>query len=436
MVSIGVRLKSHATKQASFVRGEITVPGDKSISHRAIMLGSLATGTTTVRGLLRGEDNISTINAFRAMGSDISDEGEVVIIRGKGLHGLEEPADILDCGNSGTSMRLITGILAGQNFFSVLTGDQYLRKRPMRRVLDPLGRMGAEIYARAGGNLAPLAIVGKKLNGISYQSPISSAQVKSAILLAGLYACGETSFVEPHLSRDHSERMLRYFGADIEVLTNGAKIRGGREIQGREVDVPGDISSAAFFIVAALLVPGSELLIRNVGVNPARTGIIDILTAMGGSLQLVGQREMSGEPVADILVRASRLKGIDIGGDLVPRSIDEFPIICVAAALAEGKTVIRDARELRVKETDRIAAMAVNLNRAGAIVEETVDGMQIQGVERLRGCVAQSFGDHRIAMSMLIAGLTAKESVMVDDVECIATSFPNFTELVDKVTVK
>ena len=400
------------------------------------MLGSLAHGTTTVKGLLRGEDNKATLDAFRAMGVDILDDGGMVTIKGKGLHGLNEPSDILDCGNSGTSMRLITGILAGQKFFSVLTGDQYLRKRPMKRVLDPLGRMGAEIFARAGGNLAPMAIVGKKLNGISYESPISSAQVKSAILLAGLYASGETVVVEPHLSRDHSERMLRYFGADIELLSNGAKVRGGRELHGGEVSVPGDISSAAFFIVAALLVPGSELLIENVGINPTRTGILDILMAMGASLEMVNPRETSGEPVADILVRSSRLKGVEIGGDLVPRAIDEFPVICVAAALAEGKTVIRDARELRVKETDRIAAMASNLEKAGAIVKETADGMEIQGVEEIRGCVADSFGDHRIAMSMLIAGLTAKKGVTVEDVECIATSFPNFTDLMEKVTVK
>jgi len=429
-------LKSYVTRQVRSVKGEITVPGDKSISHRAIMLGSLAQGTTTVRGLLRGEDNVSTINAFRAMGAEIIDEGEVVTIRGKGLHGLQEPADVIDCGNSGTSMRLISGILAGQKFFSVLTGDQYLRKRPMKRVLDPLGRMGAEIHARAEGTLAPLAIVGKKLNGISYQSPISSAQVKSAILLAGLYASGETSVVEPHLSRDHSERMLRYFGADIEVSPDCIRIRGERELDGREVVVPGDISSAAFFMVAALLVPGSELLIRNVGINPTRTGIIDILTSMGGSLQMVDRREISGEPVADILVRSSRLKGIEISGDLVPRSIDEFPVICVAAAFAGGKTVIRDARELRVKETDRIAAMAVNLDKAGAMVKETPDGMEIKGGEQLRGCVVNSFGDHRIAMSMLVAGLTAKDGVTVEDVDCISTSFPNFIDLMEKVTVK
>lgn len=412
------------------------VPGDKSISHRSIMLGSIACGTTAVRGFLRGEDNIATLDAFRTMGVTIRDEGEVILIDGRGLHGLEEPSDVIDCGNSGTSIRLITGLLAGQKFFSVLTGDQYLRRRPMKRILDPLGRMGAEIYGRMGGNLAPLAIVGGALNGITYESPISSAQVKSAILLAGLYASGETTVIEPHLSRDHSERMLRYFGADIEAGPNGATVRGGRELQAREVCVPGDISSAAFFIVAALLVPGSELLIRNVGVNQARTGIIDILSAMGASLEMVDLREISGEPVADLLVRSSRLKGIEIGGELVPRAIDEFPVICVAASLAEGTTIIRDARELRVKETDRIAAMAANLRKIGVLVTETVDGMEIRGTDRFQGGEVDSFGDHRIAMSMLVAGLVADDAVTVNDVDCIATSFPNFVELIEKVAIR
>ena len=429
-------MESYTVKQAKAVRGEISVPGDKSISHRSIMLGSIARGVTTVRGFLRGEDNISTLDAFRAMGVGVEDDGETLRIRGAGLHGLSEPADVLDCGNSGTSMRLITGLLAGQRFFSVLTGDQYLRKRPMKRVLEPLCRMGATIHGRAGGDKAPLAIVGHDLSGISYASPVASAQVKSAILLAGLYAGGETEVTEPHLSRDHSERMFRYFGADIETFAGGVKVRGGRELEGREIVVPGDISSAAFFIVAALIVPGSELLIRGVGVNPTRTGIIDILVAMGASIELVDSREVSGEPVADLLVRSSRLKGIEIGGDLVPRAIDEFPVICVAAALAEGRTVIRDARELRVKETDRIAAMAVNLRAAGATLTETEDGIVLDGVEQLNGCTVDSFGDHRIAMSMLIAGFAATGEIAVSDVECIATSFPNFTALLEKVAVR
>jgi 3-phosphoshikimate 1-carboxyvinyltransferase len=397
------------------------------------MLGSIARGTTTVRGLLRGEDNMATLNAFRAMGVGVTDDGETVRIEGKGLHGLAEPADVIDCGNSGTSIRLLTGLLAGQRFFSVLTGDQYLRKRPMKRVIEPLSRMGAAIFGRAGGEKAPLAIAGKELTGISYTSPVASAQVKSALLLAGLYAAGETEVTEPHLSRDHSERMFRYFGADLETSARGAKVRGGRELTGRDIIVPGDISSAAFFLVAALIVPGSELLIRGVGVNPTRTGILDILAAMGASVKLLDPREVSGEPVADLLVRSSRLKGIEIGGELVPRAIDEFPVLCVAAALAEGTTVVRDARELRVKETDRISAMAANLAKAGVAVAEREDGMEIRGVEQLAGGVFESFGDHRIAMSMLVAGLAARDACTVNDVACIATSFPDFLPLLARV---
>ncbi|RII26855.1 MAG: 3-phosphoshikimate 1-carboxyvinyltransferase [Geobacter sp.] len=426
-------VKSYTVQPATTLQGEISVPGDKSISHRSIMLGSIARGETTVRGFLRGEDNISTLDAFRAMGVGVEDDGETLRIKGAGLHGLSEPADILDCGNSGTSMRLITGLLSGQRFFSVLTGDQYLRKRPMGRVIEPLGRMGATIFGRSGGDKAPLAIVGRELTGITHTSKVASAQVKSALMLAGLYADGTTTVTEPHLSRDHSERMFRYFGADVETSNTTVSVRGGRELTGRDIVVPGDISSAAFFIVAALIVPGAELLIRGVGVNPTRTGVIDILVAMGGSIELLDRREVSGEPVADLLVRASRLKGIEIGGEVVPRAIDEFPVISVAAALAEGKTVLRDARELRVKETDRIAAMAANLRRSGVQVVETEDGMEITGTEKLQGCMAESFGDHRIAMSMLIAGLAAAGNVTVDDIDCIATSFPTFIELLEKV---
>lgn len=426
-------MQTYTIQPAKSVRGAITVPGDKSISHRSIMLGSIANGTTTVRGFLRGEDNIATLNAFRAMGIEVADDGETLKIMGRGLHGLNEPSDVLDCGNSGTSIRLLTGLLSGQRFFSVLTGDQYLRKRPMKRVVEPLSRMGASILGREGGSKAPLAIKGGSLAGIHYSSPVSSAQVKSALLLAGLYAAGETTVTEPHLSRDHSERMLRYFGADLTTFGGGVTIRGGKELNGGHIEVPGDISSAAFFMVAALITPGSELLIRGVGTNPTRTGILDILRKMGGSLELLDQREVSGEPVADILVKHSSLKGIEIGGDVVPRAIDEFPVICIAAALAEGKTVIGDAQELRVKETDRIKAMAVNLAKAGVAVAETEDGMEIVGAEALQGGDFDSFGDHRIAMSMIVSGLVARKPVTVKDTECIATSFPDFTALIEKV---
>lgn len=422
---------------AQAVRGDLTVPGDKSISHRSIMLGSIAKGTTTISNFLRGEDNFSTMQAFRAMGVPIEDDGQTITVTGVGLHGLKEPGDLLDCGNSGTTIRLMTGLLAGQSFFSVLTGDQYLRKRPMKRVSEPLRQMGACIAGRGGGTLAPLAITGTRLSGISYSSPISSAQVKSALMLAGLYAEGETSVTEPTLSRDHSERMFRYFGADISTIGTTVTVHGGQELTGGEIAVPGDISSAAFFMVAALIVPDSELLIRNVGVNPTRTGVLDILQAMGGDISLLNQRECSGEPVADLLVRSSRLKGIEIGGDLVPRAIDEFPVISVAAAVAEGTTVIRDARELRVKETDRIAAMATNLRAIGAgPIEEIEDGMVIEGIEKLRGGAISSCGDHRIAMSLSIAALAGRSAVMVDDVSCVATSFPGFYELLTRVAVR
>lgn len=429
-------MDSITIQPAASVRGEITVPGDKSISHRSIMLGAIANGVTTVRGFLRGEDNMSTMHAFRAMGVEINDDGETIRITGRGLHGLKEPGDVLDCGNSGTTIRLISGLLSGQSFFSVVTGDQYLRKRPMKRVVEPLTRMGARITGRAGGTLAPLAINGGSLQGIDYQSPVSSAQIKSSIMLAGLYAAGETTVTEPSLSRDHSERMFRLFGASVDKNASGVTVRGGVELTAREVSVPGDISSAAFFIVAALITPHSELLIKNVGVNPSRTGVIDILQAMGGDIQLLEPREVSGEPVADILVRSSYLKGIAISGAVVPRAIDEFPAICVAAARAEGTTSIRDARELRVKETDRIAAMAVNLGKVGITVTETEDGMDITGSERLSGGTVDSSGDHRIAMSMSVAALVASGPIAVTDISCVATSFPAFFPLLEKVAAK
>jgi len=422
---------------AKAIRGELGVPGDKSISHRSIMLGSLANGTTRITNFLRGEDNFSTMGAFRAMGVAIEDDGQTVMVRGVGLHGLREPEDVLDCGNSGTTMRLMTGLLSGQRFFSVLTGDQYLRKRPMKRVTEPLACMGAQIAGRGNGTLAPLAISGAQLTGIHHQSPIASAQVKSALMLAGLYAAGETTITEPSLSRDHSERMLRHFGANLASSGTNVTLWGGQELQGQEICVPGDISSAAFLLVAALIVPGSELLIRNVGVNPTRTGILDILQAMGGDIVLQDQRDISGEPVADLLVRSSRLRGIEIGGDVVPRAIDEFPAICVAAALAEGTTTLRDAHELRVKETDRIAAMVANLRLIGAgTIEETDDGMVMQGVESLVGGTVTSFGDHRIAMALSIAALACRAPVTVDDVSCVATSFPCFFELLSRVAIR
>jgi len=331
-------------------------------------------------------------------------------------------------------MRLMSGILASQPFFSILTGDQYLRKRPMGRVINPLAAMGARILGRDGNSKAPLAIDGGGLTATKYHSPIASAQVKSAVLLAGMQVDGETTVYEPHLSRDHSERMLRYFGADLESFSGGATVKGRVELYGKEVEVPGDISSAAFFLVAGLIVPDSELLLKNVGVNPTRSGVIDILQQMGGSIELTNQRELSGEPVADLLVKSSDLHGIDIGGDLIPRAIDEFPVVSVAAAFAEGVTTVRDAKELRVKETDRIAAMCECLGGMGAAIEPFADGMRITGGKALHGGEVNSFGDHRIAMSMAIAALGADAEIKIMDTVCTETSFPGFWELVTKIS--
>lgn len=426
--------ESRSVSQAARLAGSITIPGDKSVSHRSIMLGSLAQGTTVVHGFLHGEDNHATLGAFRAMGITIEErDGGVLAIEGRGLDGLREPGDVLDCGNSGTTMRLMTGLLAGQDFFSVLTGDQYLRKRPMKRVVGPLATMGAKIWGRDGGERAPLAIQGGGLKAASYASPIASAQVKSALLLAGLYADGETTVTEPHLSRDHSERMLRYFGADVRSFDGGVTLAGRPQLNGREVFVPGDVSSAAFFMVAGLIVPNSELLICNVGVNPTRSGIIDILQAMGGNIELTNCRERSGEPVADLLVRSSDLQGIEIGGEVVPRAIDEFPVVAVAAACASGTTTIRDAAELRVKETDRIAAICAELGKLGAKMDPREDGMVIEGGAPLRGAATESHGDHRIAMSLAVAALRADGEVTIADTGCTATSFPNFWELLEQV---
>ncbi len=425
--------ETRTLKPSQGLKGEILVPGDKSISHRAIMFSSLAEGTSRVRGLLRGEDCLATLAAFQQMGVRVEDKGHELLIHGRGLHGLQEPEDVVDCGNSGTTMRLMSGILAAQPFFSVLSGDKYLRRRPMARIIKPLTSMGANISGRQQNTKAPLAIQGGQLRAGEYHSPVASAQVKSAVLLAGMQVEGETRIFEPHLSRDHSERMLRYFGVAVQQLPGGAQVTGPVNLQGREVEVPGDISSAAFFLVAALITPGSELLLKNVGVNPTRSGIIDILRQMGGHIDLLNQRELSGEPVADLLVRHSLLRGIKIGGELVPRAIDEFPVVCVAAVFAEGETLIRDARELRVKETDRIAAVCETLGKIGGQVEALDDGIRITGTGHLQGGRVNSFGDHRIAMSMAIASLAAENDVTIEDTACTETSFPGFWELLEQL---
>ena len=409
------------------LHGEVTVPGDKSISHRAIILGSLAQGKVMVKGLSSGEDNRRTVKIFQQLGVSIKKKGPAeYLLHGKGLHGLQEPGSILYAGNSGTTMRLMTGVLSGQPFFSVLSGDASLNARPMKRVVTPLREMGARINGRDGGNYAPLAIQGGKLQAARFALPVASAQVKTAILLAGFYADGTTMVQEPVPSRDHTERMLRYLGAPLTGSGTGIAVTGGSELNGDYIEVPGDPSSAAFLIVAGLLVHDAEVLVRSVGVNPTRTGFLEILQNMGARIELLNMREMSGEPVADIRVRAGKLTGVTINGAIIPRTIDELPILAVAAAYAEGTTIIRDARELRVKETDRIAAMCTELKKMGADIEAQDDGMIIRGKESLSAAVCTSYGDHRVAMSMAVAGLAAQGETRVEDCACIKTSFPGF----------
>ena len=413
------------------LQGRIRVPGDKSISHRALMLGAIAEGETQIQGLLLGEDPRSTAACFRALGAEISDlNTELVKVKGIGLGNFQEPLDVLDAGNSGTTMRLMLGLLASHpgRFFTV-TGDSSLRSRPMSRVVKPLQQMGAQIWGRKGNTLAPLAIQGQALQPIHYHSPIASAQVKSCILLAGLNTEGKTTVTEPALSRDHSERMLRAYGAELSIDpdTNSVTITGGAKLYGQTVIVPGDISSAAFWLVAGAIVPGSDLVVENVGVNPTRTGILEALELMGADIQLENQREVAGEPVADIRVRSGGLKSCTIAGDIIPRLIDEIPILAVAAAFAEGTTIIRDAEELRVKESDRITVMAQQLNKMGAKISELPDGMEITGGTPLVGAEVDSHTDHRIAMSLAIAALNATGTTTIHRAEAAAISYPNFT---------
>ncbi|MFZ5942805.1 MAG: 3-phosphoshikimate 1-carboxyvinyltransferase [Bacillota bacterium] len=421
-------------QNGSSLQGEITVPGDKSISHRAIMLGAIAEGATEVTGFLMGEDCLSTVRCFRQLGINIHVDEEKVIIEGKGLDGLQEAEDILDVGNSGTTIRLISGILAGQDFTTFLTGDQSIRKRPMGRVANPLREMGALILGRQQGNLAPLAIRGGNLRQIKYNTPVASAQIKSAIMLAGLYARGTTEITEPARSRNHTELMLKSFGADVLEEDNTVSIQGGPRLIGQKITVPGDISSAAFFLTAGAIVPHSSLLIKNVGLNPTRTGIIDVLQAMGADLQIVNPIEKNGEIMGDIKIQHSSLKGIKIGGEIIPRLIDEIPVLAVAAVKASGVTEIRDAEELKVKESNRLAAIAKELNKMGARIEELPDGLRIYGGSRLVGSVCSSYNDHRIAMSLAVAGLCAEGQSIIEGADSIDVSFPGFKELLDSIS--
>lgn len=417
-------------KAAGCISGEITPPPDKSISHRAVMFASIAEGESVIRNILDAEDPRSTINAFRMLGIEISGSGaggSALIIRGKGLYGLEEPFDVIDCGNSGTTIRLLSGILAGSPFFSVLTGDASLKQRPMARVIRPLKEMGAEISGRAGDRQPPLAIKGKLLSPVQHNLPIASAQVKSCLLLAGLYSGGATAVTEPYKSRDHTERMLGAIGAEIEVDGLTVRIKGGSALKAFDMTVPSDFSSAAFFIIAALVIPGSEAVIKNICINPTRTGLLEVIKDMGAGVEILNARTLFGEPVADIYCRsADSLKGISIGRERVPSIIDEFPILCVLATQAEGITEIRGAEELRVKESDRIRAMATELKKMGAELEEYPDGIAIKGRTVLRGSEVESHGDHRIAMSLAIAGLAAGGTAVINNASCVNISYPGF----------
>ena len=413
------------------LRGTVTVPGDKSISHRAVMLGALAEGTTHITGFLMGEDCLSTISCFRKMGIDIEVSDEEVVVHGAGLHGLKAPTELLYTGNSGTTTRLLCGILAGQPFSSVLNGDASIQKRPMGRIIKPLRLMGADIDGK-DGNLCPLTIHPAPLSGIRYELPVASAQLKSAVLLAGLFADGQTTVVEPAASRDHTERMLRGLGAKVETVGKVITLTPPDTLRAVDVEVPGDISSAAYFLVAGLILPDSEIIIRNVGVNPTRTGILDALDAMGADIERLNERG-DVEPVCDLRVRSSRLHGTVIGGDIIPRLIDELPVLAVAAAFAEGETVIRDAQELKVKESNRIAAMTTELSRTGADVRETEDGMVICGGKPLHGADFLSYADHRVAMSMAVCALACEGSSSIDDPACVAISYPTFFDTLDSL---
>lgn len=415
---------------APALQGVLRVPGDKSISHRAVMLGALAEGVTEIEGFLPGADCLSTLHCFRALGARIEQPvPERVVVHGVGEAGLREPDNLLDVGNSGTTLYLTLGILAGQPFYSVLTGDASIRRRPVQRVGVPLREMGVTLRARQGDTLPPVTVVGGNLRPTTYAAPTASAQVKSAVLLAGLFTEGVTTVTAEAVSRDHTERMLRGFGAEVVSRGTSVSVRGPALLRAQRVVVPGDISSAAFFLVAGSIVPGSEIVIENVGVNPTRCGILEALRAMGASITRENEREVTGEPVADLRVRAATLRGTEIAGALIPRLIDEIPVLAVAAACASGETLIRDAHALRIKETDRVATTAALLRAFGVTVEELPDGMRIQGLgdpRALQGARVDSGGDHRIAMATAIAGLAASGKTTATDAGCVDVSFPGF----------
>ena len=413
--------------------GNLSVPGDKSISHRAIIFGSLARGKTKISNFLNGEDCLMTIKAFQSMGVEIDHKDDNVVIDSEGVTGFKEPLEPIYFGNSGTTARLMLGLLAGLPFHTTVYGDPSLTKRPMDRIRDPLIEMGAKIDGRKKGSLLPIAVRGQSLTGITFKPPVKSAQVKSGVLLAGLLAEGETTVIETTKTRDHTETMLSAFGGEITVNSNTVTVKGNQSLTGTEIEVPGDISSAAFFIVGALLVPGSQITIKNVGLNPTRTGLLDVLNQMGANLKIVETRRIGGEPIGDITVQYRELNAIEIDGDVIPRMIDEFPILALLATQIEGKTIIRDAEELRHKETDRISSVVNILNTLGAKVKGTDDGMIIEGKSPLIGGEVNSDGDHRLGMMIAIASLICQENVTLVDPDVINISYPNFFDDLKKL---
>ena len=415
------------------LKGEVSIPGDKSISHRAVMFGSLAEGTTEVTNFLQGADCLSTISCFRKLGIEIENTSQRILIHGKGLHGLTEPSDTLDTGNSGTTTRLISGILAGQRFTTILNGDASIQTRPMKRIMTPLSMMGADITSLKGNDCAPLRICGGQLHGVAYTSPVASAQVKSCILLAGLYADAPTSVLEPVLSRNHTELMLAGFGAHITSSGTTATIEPEPDLNGMKIEVPGDISSAAYFLAAGLMIPNSEIMIKNVGINPTRDGILRVAKEMGGDITILNEKTSGGEPTCDLLVRSSSLKGVTIGGEIIPTLIDEIPMIAVMACFAEGITTIKDAQELKVKESNRIDTVVTNLKAMGAHIEATDDGMIIEGGYPLHGAVIDSHLDHRIAMSFAVGALGADGETTIEGADCVKISYPEFYQTLEKL---
>ncbi len=429
---INVKSQRILTKPKHGIMGEIKVPGDKSISHRAVMFGSIAEGKTTIHNFLMGEDCLSTVSCFQKLGVDIEINEQEVVIDGNGWDQLVEPAEILDVGNSGTTTRLIMGILAGRPFHSILIGDESIAKRPMKRVTEPLKLFGTNIDGRSNGNLTPLAIRGGNLTGIRYELPVASAQVKSALILAGLQADGTTEIKEPQKTRNHTEKMIVAFGGEIGREGNVIKVPGRQVLKGTEIYVPGDISSAAFFMVAGAIVPDSKVVLKNVGLNETRIGIVEVMKKMGAEIE-VREHSNQGEPIGDIVVKTSELKGIEISGDLIPSLIDEIPVIALLATQAEGQTIIKDAEELKVKETNRIDAIVQELQKLGASIKGTEDGMIIEGKSNLHGGKVHSWGDHRIGMTLAIASLITESDVYLEDTEAINISYPQFFEDIDRL---